>query len=124
MVLLFAGAGVVQVLGLPPILNAYARWGYEDWFRIGIGLVEIEAALLLAFDSTKYWGVSQLAPIMLSSIYTHAKTRGEFPLSIIPALTELSLAHNDGNANKLRDQNISPSAPSVVAALTSREPLL
>ena len=88
---LFIGAGLLQLAGIAPVRRAYARWGYPDWFRIGIGVIELEAGLLAGFDMTRRLAALQLIPIMAGSIYTHSKTSGERHMTLVPAFTLVAL---------------------------------
>jgi putative oxidoreductase len=82
---LFIGAGLVQLAGFQPVRRSYARWGYPNWFRIVIGIVEIEAGVLAASNTKQHLAALQLIPIMAGSIYTHLKTPGEGHLTVVPA---------------------------------------
>jgi len=84
---LFIGAGHLQLAEVAPVRRAYARWGYPEWFRIAIGMIEIEAGMLAAFDATQRLAALQLIAIMAGSIYTHGKTAGERHMMVMPAFT-------------------------------------
>ena len=89
--LLFATAGVAQLLAPPPVRRAYARWGYPDWLRISVGVIELEAAALAAFQPTKHIAVAQLIPVLAGAVYTHAKTPRERMLTAVPLVTIAAL---------------------------------
>jgi DoxX-like family len=89
---LFIGAGLLQLSGVAPVRRAYARWQYPDWFRITIALIEIEAGMLAAFDTTQRVAALQLIPVMAGAVYTHGKTCGERHMMALPAFTGMLLA--------------------------------
>ena len=88
---LFVATGALQLTGIRPVRRAYARWGYPEWFRVAIGMVEIEAGLLAAFDNTQRVAALQLIPIMVGAIYTHGKTPGERHMIVVPAIMLFAL---------------------------------
>lgn len=89
--LLFAAAGVAQLVAPPPVRRAYERWGYPDWLRIGVGIIELEAAALVAFRPTKHLAVVQLVPVFAGAVYTHAKMPRERMLTVVPLLSIAAL---------------------------------
>jgi hypothetical protein len=96
--ILFATAGIAQLLAPPAVRRAYARWGYPDWLRMAIGAIELEAAAMAAFRPTKHLAVAQLLPVLAGAVYTHAKTPRERMLTVVPLLTIaalLSILHED-----------------------------
>jgi hypothetical protein len=89
--MLFVAAGLLQLARIRPVRHAYARWGYPEWFRVAIGTIEMEAGVLAAFDTTQRLAALQLIPIMVGSIYTHAKTPHERHMAVVPTLTLVAL---------------------------------
>jgi putative oxidoreductase len=73
-------------------IRDFLRWGYPDWFRIVVGVVEIASFLLLLVPRVASFGAALFAVVMLGAIFTHA-THGEtgrLPFNFL--LLALSLA--------------------------------
>jgi uncharacterized membrane protein YphA (DoxX/SURF4 family) len=51
-------------------VKAFENWGYPDWFRILIGVLEIAGALLLLYPKTASLGAITLACIMVGATIT------------------------------------------------------
>jgi putative oxidoreductase len=58
-------------------IRDFARWGYPDWFRVVVGIMELVAFLLLLIPRSAGYGALIFATVMLGAIVTHA-THGEF----------------------------------------------
>ena len=56
--------------------GAFRVWGYPDWFRITIGVVEIAGALMLLWGRTAVVGAALLASVMLGGMGTHLVKEG------------------------------------------------
>ncbi len=69
--LAFLGAGLPKVLGEQGWIDRFAGWGYADWFRPVVGVVEVSGALALLIPGFARYGVALLALIMLGAGYTH-----------------------------------------------------
>jgi uncharacterized membrane protein YphA (DoxX/SURF4 family) len=52
--------------------RAFAGWHFPVWFRYGIGVVEIAAAVLLLWPRTAFAGASLIVVTMLGGMATHA----------------------------------------------------
>jgi uncharacterized membrane protein YphA (DoxX/SURF4 family) len=50
---------------------AFRNWGYPDWFRVTIGVLELAAALLLALGRTAAYGAIIIIIVMLGAWATH-----------------------------------------------------
>jgi len=50
---------------------AFRHWGYPDWFRITIGVVELLAALLLLSGRAAAFGAALIILVMLGGMGTH-----------------------------------------------------
>ena len=50
---------------------AFRHWGYPDWFRITIGVVETVAALMLLWSRTAILGAALIIAVMLGAMGTH-----------------------------------------------------
>jgi uncharacterized membrane protein YphA (DoxX/SURF4 family) len=51
--------------------RAFRHWGYADWFRITIGIIEIAAVALLALGRTAAFGAILIIVVMLGGMATH-----------------------------------------------------
>lgn len=51
--------------------RAFRHWGYADWFRITIGVVEIAAVALLVLGRTAAFGAILIIVVMLGGMATH-----------------------------------------------------
>jgi putative oxidoreductase len=80
--LLFAMAGAMKFVN-PQMAEHFRVWGYADWFRDLIGLIEVAAAIALLVPRTAVFGAIALAVVMLGAIYTHV-ARGEVPEAAAP----------------------------------------
>ena len=70
--------------------NAFKNWGYPDWFRILIGVLEIAAGVLLLFPKTASIAAITLACIMLGATATHLRN-DTLMMAVFPALFFVSL---------------------------------
>ena len=50
---------------------AFRHWGYPDWFRVTIGVIELTAALLLLWGRTAWAGAGLIICVMLGAMGTH-----------------------------------------------------
>jgi uncharacterized membrane protein YphA (DoxX/SURF4 family) len=50
---------------------AFRHWGYPDWFRVTIGVVELAAVALLLAGRTAAFGALLLIAVMLGGMVTH-----------------------------------------------------
>lgn len=51
--------------------NAFRHWGYPDWFRILIGVVEVTAAACLLWGRTAVVGAALIICVMAGGMATH-----------------------------------------------------
>jgi uncharacterized membrane protein YphA (DoxX/SURF4 family) len=51
--------------------RAFSVWGYPVWFRVLVGVIEIGAALLLAWPRTAAYGAALIIVVMLGGMGTH-----------------------------------------------------
>lgn len=68
---MFIMAGGSKLAGLPMHVEHFQKWGYPDWFRILIGLVEIAGGAALLIPRQSSFAAAGLAVIMLGAVYTH-----------------------------------------------------
>ena len=50
---------------------AFRHWGYPDWFRITIGVIELTAVALLLLGRTAAFGAILIILVMLGGMATH-----------------------------------------------------
>jgi putative oxidoreductase len=50
---------------------AFHQWGYPDWFRVTIGVVELLAVALLLLGRTAAFGAILIVCVMLGGMATH-----------------------------------------------------
>jgi len=51
--------------------RAFRHWGYPDWFRVTIGVIELSAVVLLALGRTAAFGALLIIVVMLGAWATH-----------------------------------------------------
>ena len=69
--LIFLPAGWSKFSDTSGWAKAFRNWGYPDWFRITIGVVEIVAVLLLVFPRVAPLGAILIIVTMLGGTATH-----------------------------------------------------
>ena len=67
----FVMAGLPKLQGGPGQVRAFAHWGYPDWFRIVVGVVELASGALLLIPRLAFFGALGIAAIMAGATYTH-----------------------------------------------------
>jgi putative oxidoreductase len=50
---------------------AFRHWGYPDWFRVTIGVMELAAVVLLLLGRTAAYGALLIIVVMLGGMATH-----------------------------------------------------
>src|SRR5260221_8258889 len=93
---MFLFSGGFKLSGAPLAIENFHRWGYPDWFRVVIGVIETGAALLLLVPKTMRASAGVLAVTMVGATATHLHA-GEarsvaLPLLLLGLLTLLLLA--------------------------------
>ena len=71
LILLFARQGWAKFSDTSGWAVAFRHWGYPDWFRVTIGILELGAALLLALGRTAAFGALIIIVVMLGAWVTH-----------------------------------------------------
>jgi hypothetical protein len=71
LVLLFAKQGWAKFSDTSGWAVAFRHWGYPDWFRVTIGVVELTAAACLLWVRTAAVGVALITCVMLGGMATH-----------------------------------------------------
>jgi putative oxidoreductase len=71
LVLIFVPQGLSKFDAASGWARAFRFWGYPDWFRITIGVLELLAAILLIAGRTAALGAITIIVIMLGGMATH-----------------------------------------------------
>lgn len=71
LVMVFAPAGWDKFDAASFWAKAFTHWGYPDWFRILIGVLEIGSALLLLWPRVAAYGAAVIMVVMLGGMGTH-----------------------------------------------------
>jgi len=71
LILVFARQGWAKFDDASGWARAFRHWGYPDWFRVAIGVIELSAALLLALGRTAAFGALLIIVVMLGAWATH-----------------------------------------------------
>lgn len=64
-------SGWLKVTGNVFWVRDFQRWGYPDWFRIVVGIVELTSMALLLVPRLAGYGASLFGAVMLGAIFTH-----------------------------------------------------
>ena len=64
-------SGVLKLSGNIFWVRDFHRWGYPDWFRVVVGLIEIASAAFLLIPRFATYGGSMFAVVMLGAMATH-----------------------------------------------------
>ena len=85
----FAGAGLVNAVGRADQRDSFVRWGYPAWWCRVTGFLELAAALMIAFPSSRSVGLLLGALVMVAASLTVVR-HGEFshlaPIGVFVAL--------------------------------------
>jgi putative oxidoreductase len=83
----FLAAGIPKLLGVEAHIQHFARWGYPDWFRVVVGVVETASAVLLLIPRLAFVGAAGIVTIMAGATYTHVirvpEEAGRAPLTLV-----------------------------------------
>ena len=71
LILLFARQGWAKFDNTSGWATAFRHWGYPDWFRVMIGILELAAVVLLALGRTAAYGAILIIVVMLGAWATH-----------------------------------------------------
>lgn len=71
LVLIFAKQGWSKFDDSSGWANAFRHWGYPDWFRVTIGVMELAAVVLLLLGRTAALGAILIIVVMLGAWATH-----------------------------------------------------
>ena len=76
---MFLFAGTLKVIGVPMMVDEFARIGLGQWFRYFTGGLELVSAVLLLVPSLAVFGALALAATMTGAILTHLFVLGGSP---------------------------------------------
>jgi putative oxidoreductase len=71
LILIFAPQGWAKFSDSSGWAAAFRTWGYPDWFRVTIGVVELLAVALLLLGRTAAFGAILIICVMLGGMGTH-----------------------------------------------------
>jgi putative oxidoreductase len=71
LVMIFAPQGWSKFFDDSGWARAFRHWGYPDWFRTTIGVVELAAVTLLLLGRTAAFGALLVIVVMLGAMATH-----------------------------------------------------
>lgn len=71
LVLIFAPQGWSKFSDASGWAIAFRHWGYPDWFRVTIGVMELTAVALLLLGRTAAFGAILIIVVMLGGMATH-----------------------------------------------------
>ena len=71
LVLIFARQGWAKFSDASGWAVAFRHWGYPDWFRVVIGILELAAVALLLLGRTAAFGALIIIVVMLGAWATH-----------------------------------------------------
>src|SRR5262245_33607162 len=71
LVLVFARQGWAKFDNASGWAVAFRQWGYPDWFRVTIGIMELTAVVLLLLGRTAAFGAILIILVMLGAEGTH-----------------------------------------------------
>jgi uncharacterized membrane protein YphA (DoxX/SURF4 family) len=67
----------------PEVAKHFEAFGYPDWFRALIGVVEVGGALALLLPRTAFYAAGALVVVMAGAVFTHLRA-GEVPQAAVP----------------------------------------
>ena len=71
LVLIFAPQGWSEFDDASGWATAFRHWGFPDWFRVAIGVMEVGAVVLLLLGRTAAFGAVLIIVVMLGGMATH-----------------------------------------------------
>jgi uncharacterized membrane protein YphA (DoxX/SURF4 family) len=71
LVLIFAPQGWSKFFDDSGWATAFRHWGYPDWFRVTVGVMELTAVVLLLLGRSAAFGALLIIVVMLGGMATH-----------------------------------------------------
>ncbi len=90
--IVYLGAGISKLAGLPVWVDSFHAWGYSDMFRILVALAEIAGAIVLLIPRVASIGAVGLGLVMLGAIFTHL-FHGWAVIALVPLVLLVLLAY-------------------------------
>ena len=90
----FAFGGFGNIFASDAIPAHYARWGYAGWFHYVTGVLELAAAVLIAFPATRLIGSVLGCAIMAvaaGTVLVHGEYSHAIPPLVVMTLTALNV---------------------------------
>lgn len=87
----FLAAGAAKLLGVPMMVDVFARIGIGQWFRFLTGVVELAGAAMLLAPALAGAGALLLAATMVCAVLTHLLVIGGDPSPAILLLVVTSI---------------------------------
>ena len=84
-------AGLPKIFGGQDWARNFELWGYPDWMRVVVGLVEVAGAILLVTPRFSLFAAGALTVIMAGAMYTQF-IYGDFAHAVIPMILFVLLA--------------------------------
>ena len=72
MAALFTAASLPKLTGAQQMVDHFAHWGFPDWFRIVVGVLELGCSVGLLVPRVAAIAASGIVVLMLGATYTHA----------------------------------------------------
>ncbi|MFM0740225.1 DoxX family protein [Paraburkholderia xenovorans] len=101
----FLAAAIVNLIGPQMIRAEFKRWGYPDWLRVSVAIVEFAGAVLLFAPRTQLFGASILLLIMVGILVSFIRSREwmrmQYPfvlLFLLVTIVQHAHAHAHGPA--------------------------
>jgi uncharacterized membrane protein YphA (DoxX/SURF4 family) len=81
--LMYVSSGAMKFVN-PEAAQKFAAWGYPDWFRVLVAVVEIAGGVLLLVPRVAWLAAGALAVVMVGAAVTHFRTAGEEAQAAVP----------------------------------------
>jgi uncharacterized membrane protein YphA (DoxX/SURF4 family) len=78
-----AMAGPMKQMGGEEVVANFAKWGYPDFFRYVVGVVEIAAGVMTIYPKTRTLGASVIALVMVGATATHLMNSEPFTFPLV-----------------------------------------
>ena len=110
LVWVFARQGIAKFSDDSGWARAFRAWHFPVWFRLGIGVAEIAAALLLLTRRTAFAGAAIIVAVMLGAMGTHIwwGQPGQVTSEVLPLTLATVVAIGRRKSFLLRQRRDSP----------------
>jgi uncharacterized membrane protein YphA (DoxX/SURF4 family) len=71
--LLYIFFGVPKLMAEPQAVDQFSKYGYPDWFRTIVGIVEVAGGLGLLIPKARKYANFGLIALMIGALFTHVK---------------------------------------------------